>query len=1076
MIQVLNRRRNEFQALTLRLSALIGSGKMVISDGMGRWILAVLGGVSLVYSLLVLGFAATAPDLGLRFLLVDEGSPAGPTVRTVMPTMRSDGEFRPEVGDELIGLGGPGTDSRQARFSQPILSFLHFCNALNSLRGETPFVGGKLQADVMPSTLGDKIPTFVEKETGNWLDRERWVEARFRRAADGTEHKTWLEIQSLSTGELFLPLLWFLLELGIFTVGAVAFWTRPFDRAARVFFAMCLVTMGAFVGGYHWWIIAGTPLLNIPFAICAILAPAVTLHFFLIFPYPKGPIATRPQITLIFLYTPPVIAILVLVSLLCYCSWLFQFEAATSDQFRYTLMILRNCVYGYLIIAALYFVGSLFALYRSFFAPRNTLEQQQVFWILWAGVISTVPVGYTFYLAQFDRVAFAIGKGSLPMFSASLLFMMAYAIGIARYKLMLVDQFFSRETTYFVATAVATVTYSALGAIATLTAMLQYRSSHWQAIVISTLLMVALFLLNWLRGRAQRLIDRRFFREKYQLDKALKQMNQMAGQLLEPPAVAERMLASCRDVLLVGRAALYFLDADRQRFRLVAAEGERNVPTEFAALPALLAALQKVPSLQRNALGPEDEGPLIEQVLRDLKADLLQALEVDGVVEGVVLLGEKRNGTDYSAEDLTFLTAMGQVAGVAMHSAKVHQVVGQLNAELQMKVEKISEQQRQIAMLQSEIVAAHTLIIPVKAPEPPGEHTAGTFRCDQIRGSSPAIVRLLETVRKVANSDSSVLIRGESGTGKELLAEAIHLNSARKQGPLVKVHCGALSSSLLESELFGHVKGSFTGAQSNRQGRFELANGGTLFLDEIGDISLETQIKLLRVLQEREFEPVGGVRTIQVDVRLITATHQNLERLISEGKFREDLFYRLNVITITPPPLRERSEDIIELAMYFMTRAAQKLNKPINQIEGAALDRLRNYPWPGNIRELENSIERAVVLTEGDRITVQDLPMAVLTGHASNLSSGSRVKNKRRSVFLNSLTTTTSTAEPLNSQSPGETLSDADAKLVEANHERAELIAALQQCQGNKAEAARLLGLPRSTFFSRLKKHSLSNV
>jgi transcriptional regulator with GAF, ATPase, and Fis domain len=377
-------------------------------------------------------------------------------------------------------------------------------------------------------------------------------------------------------------------------------------------------------------------------------------------------------------------------------------------------------------------------------------------------------------------------------------------------------------------------------------------------------------------------------------------------------------------------------------------------------------------------------------------------------------------------------------------------------------------------MLQSEIVAAHTLIVPVKAPEPLGEQAAGAFRCDQIRGSSPAIVRLLETVRKVANSDSSVLIRGESGTGKELLAEAIHLNSARKQGPLVKVHCGALSSSLLESELFGHVKGSFTGAQRDRQGRFELANGGTLFLDEIGDISLETQIKLLRVLQEREFEPVGGVRTIQVDVRLITATHQNLERLISEGKFREDLFYRLNVITITPPPLRERSEDIIELAMYFMTRAAQKLNKPINQIESAALDRLRNYPWPGNIRELENSIERAVVLTEGDRITVQDLPQSILTGPVSHLPSGARSKSKRHNTTLLNLPPS-ALGETIQTQTPGVVLSEADTKLAEADQERAELLAALQQCGGNKAEAARVMGLPRSTFFSRLKKYALAD-
>jgi transcriptional regulator with GAF, ATPase, and Fis domain len=1050
---------------------------MGISGGFGRWSLAVAGGLSLIYSLLVLGFAATAPDLGLRFLLVDEVPTTGPRVKSIASNLQIDGDFRPEAEDELVFLGGPTTDSRVARALQPIHSFLHFSHALNALRSETPFVGGKLRSGVSPSTQGDRIGTFVEIETENWLDRERWVEARFKRAADGSIQTAWLEVQSLSTWELMLPLVWFLLELGIFSVGAVAFWTRPFDRAARIFFAMCIVTMGAFVGGYHWWIIAGSLSLNIPFAICAILVPSVTLHFFMIFPYAKGPISIRPRTTLVFLYAPPVIGMVVLIALLCYCSWLFQISAS-PERFRSTLLLLRGCIYGYMVVATVYFVSSLIALYRSFFLTHNTLEHQQLFWILLAGVISTLPVGYTFYLAQFDRVAFAIGSGALPMFFASLLFMMAYAIGIARYKLMLVDPFFSRETVYFVASAGATVVYSGLTALATLTAIFQQIRSFRQALVISALLMVAVILLGWLRGRAQRLIDRRFFREKYQLDKALMQMNQMAGPLLEPPAVAERMLASCQDVLLVGRAAFYLLDSDRQRFQLVAPEGARHVPNEFPALPTLIAALQKVPSLQRNTLSHEDNGPLIEQVLRDLKADLLQALEVDGIVEGVVLLGEKRNGADYSAEDLTFLAAMGQVAGVAMHSAKVHQVVGQLNEELQLKVGKISEQQRQIAMLQSEIVAAHTLIVPVRAPEPPADQQSGAFRNDQIRGSSPAMVRLLDTVRKVANSEASVLIRGESGTGKELLAEAIHQNSARKQGPLVKVHCGALSPGLLESELFGHVKGAFTSAHQNKQGRFELANGGTLFLDEIGDISLETQIKLLRVLQEREFEPVGGVRTIQVDVRVITATHQNLERLITEGKFREDLFYRLNVITITPPPLRERSEDIIELAMYFMTRAAQKLNKPINQIESAALERLRNHAWPGNIRELENSIERAVVLAEGDRITLLDLPPEILVeGVGSTLRHGTRSRGKRRnsnpSGTPQALAPVVSGAVEVDLLDQESISSDLDPRRMEANLEREQMISALRRCDGNKAEAARLLGMPRSTFFSRLKKYAI---
>lgn len=1016
---------------------------------LGRWGLATLGGVILIHALLVLGLAATTPDLGLRFLLVDEPGSQGPVVRAVLPTMEALG-YKPQVGDQLQKVGS--VSSRQARW-RDISSFLHFIKILRTLGGEAPF-DGKLLAGSDPSELGDLIPPFVEIETDYWLDRERWVEAQFLPKGESELRRSWLRIQSLPAGELGIPLLWFLLEVGIFTVGAVAFWTRPFDRAARVFFAMCIVTVGAFVGGYHWWIIAGTLWINIPFAVCAVFVPSVTLHFFLIFPYPKGPMVAYPRLTKLALYAPPVVGMLVLVSLLSYCSWLYHTQAA-PDQLRATMAVLRNCIFGYTVIATIYFTSTLLALVRSFFSTRNTLEHQQVAWILWAGVIATIPVGYTFYLAQFDRVAFAVGKGTLPMFFASLLFMMAYAVGIARHKLMLVEQFFSRETLYFVLSALSTGTYSALIAGATLVAILQHIRSSNQALVVAALLMVAVTLFGWVRDRAQRLIDRRFYREKYQLDKALQQMNQMAGELLEPSAVAERMLGSCREVLMVGHAALYFLDAEQQQFRLVAVEGRRQVPSQFAASEPLIAALQQTPSLRRGTVGLDEADPVIRRALRDLNADLLQALEVDGVIEGVVLLGEKRLGTDYSAEDLTFLTAMGQVAGVAMHSAKVHQVVGHLNEELQLKVTKISEQQRQIALLQSEISAAHTLV-PIKALEAPAESTPdGGFQCEQIRGSSPSVVRLLETVRKVANSDASVLIRGESGTGKELLAEAIHLNSSRRQGPLVKVHCGALSAGLLESELFGHVKGAFTGAHRDKAGRFELANGGTLFLDEIGDISLETQIKLLRVLQEREFEPVGGTRTVQVDVRLITATHQNLEKLISESKFRDDLFYRLNVITITPPPLRERCEDIIELAMYFMSRAAERLNKPIQQIEGMALERLRNYPWPGNIRELENAIERAVVLAEGERITLHDLPQEILNGPSVWLSQENRSRAKRQGAGSNGVT-------------------NGDSVDVSLDDELQQLRAALEHCGGNKAEAARLLGMPRSTFFSKLKKFTLS--
>src|SRR5690242_5023581 len=244
---------------------------------------------------------------------------------------------------------------------------------------------------------------------------------------------------------------------------------------------------------------------------------------------------------------------------------------------------------------------------------------------------------------------------------------------------------------------------------------------------------------------------------------------------------------------------------------------------------------------------------------------------------------------------------------------------------------------------------------------------------DRIVGSSPALQKVLDIVRKVAKSNTTVLIRGETGTGKELIAGAIHHNSLRNSRNFVKVNCAALQENLLESELFGHEKGAFTGADKQRIGRFEQADGGTLFLDEIGDMSANTQAKILRVLQEHEFERLGGTRTIRVDVRLIAATNRDLTTMVEAGTFREDLYYRLNVVTIEMPPLRERKEDIGALAGFFIRRFAGELKKKIQGLEPDALKLLMRYHWPGNIRELENAVERAMLLADGTHIAADDL-------------------------------------------------------------------------------------------------------
>lgn len=311
------------------------------------------------------------------------------------------------------------------------------------------------------------------------------------------------------------------------------------------------------------------------------------------------------------------------------------------------------------------------------------------------------------------------------------------------------------------------------------------------------------------------------------------------------------------------------------------------------------------------------------------------------------------------------------------------------------------------------------------------------FRPANIVGNSKEMQVVYDMIAQVSRSDTTVLIRGESGTGKELVANAIHYNSPRASRPFIKVNCAALPETVLESELFGHEKGAFTGALATRKGRFELAHGGTIFLDEIGDFSPATQIKLLRVLQEREFERVGSVETIKTDVRVIAATNRNLEQLIEEGTFRQDLYYRLNVFPIYIPPLRERRGDILLLADFFVEKYARANHKGVRRISTPAIDMLMSYHWPGNVRELENCIERAVVMSEDDVIHGHHLPPTLQTAEASG------------TTFSGTLQATLD------------------------NVERELLLDALKSARGNRAKAARALGMSERLMGLRVEKHGI---
>ncbi len=318
------------------------------------------------------------------------------------------------------------------------------------------------------------------------------------------------------------------------------------------------------------------------------------------------------------------------------------------------------------------------------------------------------------------------------------------------------------------------------------------------------------------------------------------------------------------------------------------------------------------------------------------------------------------------------------------------------------------------------------------------EQLQDRFRPANIIGNSNVMQAVYDLIAQVSKSNTTVLIRGESGTGKELVANAIHYNSLRVSKPFIKVNCAALPETVIESELFGHEKGAFTGAVGQRKGRFELAHGGTIFFDEVGDLSPATQIKFLRVLQEKEFERVGGIATVKTDVRVIAATNRNLKTLVEEEKFREDLYYRLNVFPIYMPPLRERKTDILLLADYFVEKYSKANHKNICRISTPAIDMLMSYHWPGNVRELENCIERAVILSNDDVIHGHHLPPTLQTAEATGTASGGNLQ---------------------------ETLDNLERELI---------LDALKSSRGNKTKAARLLGITERLMGLRVKKYGIT--
>ncbi|MGA2604711.1 MAG: sigma-54 dependent transcriptional regulator [Verrucomicrobiia bacterium] len=433
--------------------------------------------------------------------------------------------------------------------------------------------------------------------------------------------------------------------------------------------------------------------------------------------------------------------------------------------------------------------------------------------------------------------------------------------------------------------------------------------------------------------------------------------------------------------------------------------------------------LQRALEDRYDVLLAEDSQKAI-QTLESTPVDVMVTdLRMPGV-DGMDLLRRALSLT--SPPVCIMMTAYGSIGNAvqAMQAGAYHYVTKPVNLdELELVIQRVLNSRR----IESENVNLREQI----------EHK---FGLENIIGESPAMRVVFETVQQVAPSRATVLITGETGTGKELIAKAIHNLSPRKNGPFIAVHAAALPTSLLESELFGHEKGAFTGAVERRIGRFELADGGTLFLDEVGELEPPMQVKLLRVLEERAFERVGGAKTLQVDVRLVAATNKELKKLVSEARFRDDLFYRLSVVTVDLPPLRARREDVPLLVRAFLDEFSRENNKQVRELTPDALNVFLAYDWPGNVRELRNAIEQMVVLARGERLTLRDVPVAIRSG--ADLSR-------------------------INAVRTGMTVEGAERQLIEQ---------ALKETDGNRTKAAQKIGISRRTLHRKLKGYGIETL
>jgi len=832
----------------------------------------------------------------------------------------------------------------------------------------------------------------------------------------------------------FDALLWCFVALPIFFFGYYIYFKRPWERSVRLFCLLCALTTVAFLGGLHWMVIIENALMFSFFIISGLMFLPVSLHFFLTFPRTKRFFMLRRYVR--YLIYLPAVAVLIPLEFFILKAYV---DYGAREYHGSAIVAIKVLFLIGLFLGVFYFIACVAGIVHSFVTAQSGEMKKQIKWILWGAGVAALPllVSSVFAMADFSR--FVVGNIRILAMVAFLTLLVSYAFSIIKYRLSDVDTFINRSISYFVLAAVAVAIYFIVLGFSTVFFDVELKANTIIPVLLSVL--VIAFIIHPLLEKAQKIIDRRFYKEKYEYQQAITQVSEALVSNLKLDELLKTIGDTVVDALAVDHGAIFLHDRERQTFDLAYEKGDTPEAVKKLSLKLDHPLIRLISDLRSEIIvhplsGPTAKekspgGGYLEELAR-MKAEMLIPFIYEEDILGFMMLGEKKSRDYYSSEDVRLLRTLANQASVAINNASSYNVIEALNRNLQEKIDKIEEQQKRILVLQERLVNENLYL---------KEEIRQAYNFDEIVGSSTQIKNVLRLVEKIARTGAAVLILGESGTGKELIARAIHFNSDRKDMPFIKVSCAALAEGVLESELFGHVRGAFTGAVKDKAGRFQLADKGTIFLDEIGDISLNTQLKLLRVLQEKEIEQVGGLKTIKVDVRVLAATNRDLETLVKQGKFREDLFYRLNVISIYVPPLRWRKDDIFPLTMHFLAKYSAKVGKNILRVDEETIDFLQEYQWPGNVRELENLIERAVVLADGDTLTVDDFPK--------------EIKERGRSVG----------APPAGNGSLSEALGDI---------EKEQLTKALKDAGGNKSRAAKSLGLKRSTFISKLKKYQLA--